>query len=958
MLIIILLSTIVSASFASNLTTTLTETIVKVEPTLNEFGNPAGDPIPLPGTQFTVNVSVYDVINLYGFYLKFRWNTTYLAYMHHEVLFNWTKHRDEVFVHEGWYWIAYSKSAPEPPFNGSGTFFTMTFEVIKQPFDFETGTPGIDPIDTLLDFISIDLLDKDEMPIPYLVEHAIVRIWERRTKEIVKVEPAWIEFGNSQGDNITIPGTQFTVAVKIYNVTNLYAFDLMFRWDTTFLEYVNCSVRVPRNTYLDGVLWNPILTLADEVNATAGTYWIAYSCIAPAPSFNGTGTVFNMTFKVIKQPYDYETGGPNVDPIDTILDFSSTHLAPESSNVPIGHKVEPATVRIWEKRSELPPYLVLKVMPTLVEKLPINSVFNINIWMLGADPKYNITSFNITLNFNSTLIAATGITEGSWPTSYAENTTEIAKEINNTTGTATYALELGSKKAGPPTIGILFTVAFHVIYESLTYPPPSSELVLDPTNISDRMLGPIPHTSENGTYTANRPPPIAEFTWSPSSSVLLRGQTITFNASESHHPLGGKIEFYQWGFGDGAKRNSTDPIISHIYLTNGTMTVILNVTDYGGFWDTKSATLNIVEPPPKPYLAVDPTYLTFGPYLPEAVGQQFDIKVYIKSLDAAWSLQNVKFSLSYNTTLVDIIGDSANVTIPDLWTGPNEVIVARPPSGLGKVTTTLQGPSVTPSGHVLVATINFTVKYRGIYPAVDICSLILSDIELTGPMGEIPTEPPVHGQVVIESLSSPVIKVEPSLIEYHENAVDKQFTVAVKIINVTNLYGFDLRLRWNTTVLEYVGHSVHIPRNTYTDGVLYDPTLSIANSVNQTTGTYWISYASMPPAWFFNGSGTVFTMTFKVKYHPKQPEPTINVTLELYVTELADNSANPIPHTREQGMVTLYQILPSPAEAPLTYIVLYAAVGVVAIAIIAIYFMKIRKPKDENNIKDQHQKPC
>jgi hypothetical protein len=772
------------------------------------------------------------------------------------------------------------------------------------------------------------------------------------TETVIKVEPALIEFGNPAGDPIPIPGTQFTVTVKIYNVTNLYGFDLKFTWNTTFLQYVSHSVRVPRDTYLDGVLWNPILPLADEVNTTEGTYCISYASMFPAPSFNGTGTVFMMTFEILKQPYDYETGGPNVEPIDTILDFSSTDLAPRPppppalNPPPIGHSVEPATVRIWEKLSELPAYPILKVMPVKTEKLPTNSSFNIDIWILSLNQSYDITNFSITLNFNSTLIKAISITEGPWPKSYAQDSTPLLEQINNATGTVTYATELvPPRKPEPPTTGILFTVTFRVVYESLAYPPPSCELTLDPTNISDRTQGSIPHAKENGAYTANRPPPIAKFT--PTSGYFLRGQNITFNASESHHPLGGKITLYTWDFGDNTKKNTTDPIITHMYTKTGNFTVVLNITDYGGFWDYTSATLYIVEPPPKPYLAVDPTYIKFGPYSPQVVGQQFNISIYIKNLDAAWNLTNVKFSLSYNTTLIDIIGDLANVTImQDCWSGPNNVIVVRQPSALGKVTITLTRTRGAPSnGTVSVATIRFTVKYRGIYPAVDMCSLILSDIELTGPMGEIPTEPPVHGQVVIESLSSPVIKVEPSLIEYHENAVDKQFTVAVKIINVTNLYGFDLRLRWNTTVLEYVGHSVHIPRNTYTDGVLYDPTLSIANSVNQTTGTYWISYASMPPAWFFNGSGTVFTMTFKVKYHPKQPEPTINVTLELYVTELADNSANPIPHTREQGMVTLYQILPSPAEAPLTYIVLYAAVGVVAIAIIAIYFMKIRKPK-------------
>jgi len=770
------------------------------------------------------------------------------------------------------------------------------------------------------------------------------------TETVVKVEPTLIEFGNPAGDPIPIPGTQFTITVKIYNVTDLYGFDLKFRWNATYLEYVSRSVRVPRDIYLDGVLWNPVLQLRDEVNATEGTYWAAYSSIDPAPSFNGTGAVFTMTFEVIKQPYDYETGGPNVDPIDIILDFSSTDLAPRVSGdpiVPITHTVEPANIRIWERLSEVPTYPILKVMPTKVENMPMNNTFNIDIWILGVNETYDVANFSITLNFNSTLIEANEISEGSWPKSYAEDSIEILKQISNATGTATYALELvPPKKPDPPTTGILFTVTFHVINESLQYPPPSCELTLSPTEIFDKNIGSIPHITENGTYIAYRPPPTAKFTWTPSGNILPPGQTITFNASESYHPLG--IKLYAWDFGDGNKTTVETPIITHLYKATGTLIVVLNVTDSGNFWNTISATLFIVEPPPKPYFAVDPAYVKFGPYPPQATGQQFNISIYIKSLDAAWDLNDVKFSLSFNTTLIDIIDDLNDVIIDPIWRGPKEVTVARPADMLAKISiTAARGPSAPPSGNVLAATIKFTVKHQGIYPTVDNSPINLSDISLTGTLGEIPTQSPIHGQVVIEGLTSPVIKVEPSLIEYHENAVGKEFTVAIKIVNVTNLYGFDIKFRWNTTILEYVNHSVHIPLNAYPDGVLCNPILSLENTVNQTTGTYSIAYASMVPAPSFNGTGTVFTITFRVKYHPVQPEPTANITLEFYSTDLSDNGANPIPHTTQHSTVILHQILSNLSEASPIDIIPYVAgvVAMVIISIIAIYFVKIRKPK-------------
>ncbi|MEM3578287.1 MAG: cohesin domain-containing protein [Candidatus Bathyarchaeia archaeon] len=154
------------------------------------------------------------------------------------------------------------------------------------------------------------------------------------------------------------------------------------------------------------------------------------------------------------------------------------------------------------------------------------------------------------------------------------------------------------------------------------------------------------------------------------------------------------------------------------------------------------------------------------------------------------------------------------------------------------------------------------------------------------------------------------VKVDPSLTEYYTKATGKEFTIAVKIVDVENLYGFDIKLRWNTTCLEYVSHSIHIPKNTYLDGVLWNPIFQLADVVDTDAGTYWIAYSSLAPAPSFNGSGTVFTMTFRIKYQPVQPEPDANITLELYSTSLAAYGGDPIPHTTEHGTVILHALPP------------------------------------------------
>jgi hypothetical protein len=162
------------------------------------------------------------------------------------------------------------------------------------------------------------------------------------------------------------------------------------------------------------------------------------------------------------------------------------------------------------------------------------------------------------------------------------------------------------------------------------------------------------------------------------------------------------------------------------------------------------------------------------------------------------------------------------------------------------------------------------------------------------------------------SSGATVVKVDPPLVEYGTNATGQQFTVAIKIVDVTNLYGFDIKFRWNTTFLDYVSHSVRVPKDTYPDGILWNNTqgtiLKLEDEIDTTAGTYWIAYSSIWNAPSFNGSGTVFTMTFQIISQPVQPQPDANITLQLYSTDLSNNAGAPIPHTSEDGIVKLHAL--------------------------------------------------
>jgi PKD repeat protein len=257
------------------------------------------------------------------------------------------------------------------------------------------------------------------------------------------------------------------------------------------------------------------------------------------------------------------------------------------------------------------------------------------------------------MNFNSTLIKAEEIIEGSWLENYAENFTTILNQIDNTAGKATYSIELGPKKPNPPTAGIIVTLIFYVINESTTYPPSSCELTLSPTEIFDRNIGLIPHTTENSTFIAYTPPPSAKFTWTPLGNILPRGQTITFNASESYLPLG--IKSYIWDFGDGNTTTVRNSSITHVYQSTGTVTVILNITDEENFWAVANATLHILDEPQTPptisvvNLQTGNGNFTFYTNI-TSVSSSFNVT--IKLYNVA-DLQTYQIHLEYNSTILN-----------------------------------------------------------------------------------------------------------------------------------------------------------------------------------------------------------------------------------------------------------------------------------------------------------------
>ena len=105
------------------------------------------------------------------------------------------------------------------------------------------------------------------------------------------------------------------------------------------------------------------------------------------------------------------------------------------------------------------------------------------------------------------------------------------------------------------------------------------------------------------------------------------------------------------------------------------------------------------------------------------------------------------------------------------------------------------------------------------------------------------------------SVFAATLYANPSSIDNPSLTVGSNITVDVKIDNVINLYGFDFKLYWNKSILEFVSSTAH-PENLWFGFTRwYD---KVNNSY------YQAAYSTGNPAMSFTGSSSLATIKFKV----------------------------------------------------------------------------------------------
>lgn len=144
-------------------------------------------------------------------------------------------------------------------------------------------------------------------------------------------------------------------------------------------------------------------------------------------------------------------------------------------------------------------------------------------------------------------------------------------------------------------------------------------------------------------------------------------------------------------------------------------------------------------------------------------------------------------------------------------------------------------------------------------------------------------------------------------------AVGEAFTVNITVSNVQNLYGVDVAVSWNASVLQVLNVDLHLGVESHPDGVMHeilpDAEIDIVeNDVSTEAGTYHVVATSVNPAPSFSGSGNIAVLTFNVT---SMGHSGLALETELADYPASDEPANLIEHETNAGAINVIPEFPS-----------------------------------------------
>jgi hypothetical protein len=122
---------------------------------------------------------------------------------------------------------------------------------------------------------------------------------------------------------------------------------------------------------------------------------------------------------------------------------------------------------------------------------------------------------------------------------------------------------------------------------------------------------------------------------------------------------------------------------------------------------------------------------------------------------------------------------------------------------------------------------------------------------------------------------------------------NQTFTVSVEVSGAKDLYAYEFKLLWNSTLLDLVGVDVKTPSEWGANYIIAQ------NATDQDVGGYWLAVSALDPAPPINGSFTLVSLAFNVPYKGSlglDYGRTFNAVIELRDTVLVDSDGFDIVH--------------------------------------------------------------
>ena len=321
------------------------------------------------------------------------------------------------------------------------------------------------------------------------------------------VDPALVE----KYSDTTHVGDTFDVFLKIDNIADLSGIEYKLYWDKALLNYVS---------YVDTMPWGSFYLAKDEAtndfDATYGRMWFTAVDTSGTP-FTGSTTVRKITFKIMSEPV-----GPGF--LSSAIDIRDDILGDHTGSA-IDHTTTDGLFKFYFVMPALPDIKADSFTATFV-----GQTFDLPVRILNVDALWQVADVTFNLTYDTTLLDATGLTEGTFFSGFG--TTTFSFSVDDVTGEVyghVTLTALNTPGVYPSGSGVIATIQFTAIYGEV------GNILTGPLHLHDVVVKDFSavdigyHALIDGLYTMAIPSPAKKAigVYPPVTTVVDEGVLFT-----------------------------------------------------------------------------------------------------------------------------------------------------------------------------------------------------------------------------------------------------------------------------------------------------------------------------------------------------------------------------------------------------------------------------------------------